>query len=68
MATVGPSGVTEKAIAQGIAVMARHDKDRTPEQHETYVRAVVQGIREHLVQRHLYDAVVRELNKERGVA
>lgn len=59
---MGPNGVTDRAIEQGAALMARLDPERTPEQHEGYVRAVVQGIREHLVQRHLYDAVVRELH------
>lgn len=59
---MGPNGVTERAIAQGAALMARLDPERTPEQHEQYVRKVIEGIREHLVQRHLYDAVVREMH------
>lgn len=58
----GPNAITESAIERGIEVMVRLDKDRTPEQHEQYVRAVVQGIREHLVQRHLYDAICRQYN------
>lgn len=62
----GPNGITESAILRGIGIMARLDKERTPEQHAQYVRAVVQGIREHLVQRHLYDQLVAELRPSRA--
>lgn len=64
----GPNGITEAAIQRGAVVMARIDPDRTPEQHEAYVRAVIQGVRHHLVQRHLYDAVVGELRRDREPA
>lgn len=61
------SYITEKAIRRGVEVMTRADRERTPEQHEKYVRYLIEAIREHLVQRHLYDAVVRELQQERGL-
>lgn len=61
----GQNGATEGAIVRGVEVMARLDRERTPEQHEKYVRAVIHGAREHLVQRHLYDAVVAELRPQR---
>lgn len=57
----------EKVIRQGTAVMARHDPDRTHEQHEKYVRAVLNGIEEHLVLRCLYNAVVEQLHEKRPV-
>lgn len=64
----GPNGITEAAILRGTALMTRLDPERTPQQHEAYVRAIIQGVREHLVQRHLYDAVVGELRRDREAA
>lgn len=61
----GQNGVTESAVVRGVEIMARLDRERTPEQHERYVRAVIGGVREHLVQRHLYDALLRELRPQR---
>jgi hypothetical protein len=61
----GANGAIEAAIERGAQVMARMDPERTPEQHRYYVRAVVMGIREHLIQRHLYDTIFRQYNRER---
>lgn len=61
----GSNGITESAIEAGIALMARMDPERTPQQNEYLVRALINGVRHHLVQRHLYDAVVRELRPEK---
>lgn len=57
----------EKTIRRGVEVMSKLDPERTPEQHEKYVRALLSGIEERLVLRCLYDGVVRELQRARGV-
>ena len=53
----------DKAIARAVERLSFAEPDRSEEEHERYVRAILDAIDEYLVPRHLYDAVVAELRR-----